>query len=103
MSHKKNIQEVDRDVIRADRELVVLNRYGIHARPAALIVKTASMFRADITVEKGNMKVSGKSIMGLMTLEAGCGSKVRVIAEGVDAEKALDAIQKLFEQKFFEE
>ncbi len=88
---------------RADRELLILNQYGIHARPAALLVKTAQKFQADITIEKGDMKVSGKSIMGLMTLEAGCGARVKVIAEGVDAEQALEAIQKLFDQKFFEE
>lgn len=84
-------------------ELTVSNRYGLHARSAALLVKTASMFQADVTLEKGDMKVSGKSIMGLMTLEAGCGSKIKVVAEGVDAVKALEAIRELFEQNFHEE
>jgi phosphocarrier protein len=84
-------------------ELVVANRFGIHARPAALLVKTVSMFKSDVTVEKGDMKVSGKSIMGVMTLEAGFGCTVRIIAAGEDAVKALEAIRKLFEQKFFEE
>ncbi len=102
MSHETSVQAADRD-IRVERELVILNRLGIHARPAALFVKTASMFQADVTVEKGEAKVSGKSIMGLMTLEASCGTKIRVIAEGTDADKVLDAIQKLVEQKFFEE
>lgn len=85
------------------RELVIQNQYGIHARPAAMFVKTASKFQADVTVEKGNMKVSGKSIMGLMTLEAGNGAKVKIHAEGVDAERVLDELQKLVEQKFHEE
>ncbi len=90
-------------IVNMSAEICVVNRYGIHARPAALLVKTASMFKSDITIEKGDMRVSGKSIMGLMTLEAGLGSKVRVIAEGIDAADALEAIRKLFEQKFFEE
>ncbi len=85
------------------REFEIRNQYGIHARPAAMLVKTASRFQCDITVAKGDNKVSGKSIMGLMTLEAGFGVKLKVIAEGSDAEQALDAIQALFEQKFYEE
>ena len=85
------------------RELVIQNQYGIHARPAAMFVKTASKYQADVTVEKGSMKVSGKSIMGLMTLEAGNGVSVKVSAEGADAEQLLDELQKLVEQKFYEE
>ncbi|MBU4200883.1 MAG: HPr family phosphocarrier protein [Verrucomicrobia bacterium] len=85
------------------RELVIQNQYGIHARPAAMFVKMASKFQSDVTVEKGNMKVSGKSIMGLMTLEVGNGAKVKIHAEGVDAEQVLDELQKLVEQKFHEE
>ena len=85
------------------REFKILNQYGIHARPAALFVKTLSKFQADVTVEKGNVKVSGKSIMGLMTLEASFGVAIRVVAEGTDAEQALDEVQKLIEHKFYEE
>jgi len=85
------------------REVEIRNQYGIHARPAAMLVKTASRFQSDITVAKGDNKVSGKSIMGLMTLEAGLGVKLTIMAEGRDAEQALDAIQALFEQKFYEE
>ncbi len=85
------------------RDLTILNQYGIHARPAAMFVKTASKFQADVTVEKGDMKVSGKSIMGLMTLEAGSGATVKIRAEGVDAEQVLDELQKLVAQKFYEE
>ncbi|NLB59865.1 MAG: HPr family phosphocarrier protein [Lentisphaerae bacterium] len=85
------------------RELVVRNQYGIHARPAAIFVKTASRFEAEVTVEKGDMKVSGKSIMGLMTLEASSGATVKIHAAGADAEQALDELQKLLEQNFFEE
>lgn len=85
------------------REYVIQNRYGIHARPAAMLVKTASKFQADVTLEKGTVRVSGKSIMGLMTMEASCGAKIRIMAEGVDAEQALDEIERLFENKFYEE
>ena len=85
------------------REYVIQNRYGIHARPAAMLVKTASKFQADVTLEKGAVRVSGKSIMGLMTMEASCGAKIRVVAEGVDAEQALDEIARLFANKFYEE
>jgi len=81
----------------------ILNQYGIHARPAALFVKTASRYDADVYVEKDDNKVSGKSIMGLMTLEASHGSILRVSAEGPDAEQVLDEIQALVESKFDEE
>ncbi len=84
------------------REVKIQNKLGLHARPAALFVKAANRFAADITVEKGSNKVSGKSIMGLMTLEAGFGTTLRLSAEGVDAEAALDEIQTLMDSKFFE-
>ncbi len=85
------------------RVFEIRNQYGIHARPAALFVKAASRFRCDITVEKGSLSVSGKSIMGLMTLEAGKGTKLRVTAEGDDHAEALDHLQDLFTRKFDEE
>lgn len=84
------------------REIKIQNKLGLHARPAALFVKAANRFVADITVEKGSNKVSGKSIMGLMTLEAGFGSVLKITADGVDAEAALDEIQALMDGKFFE-
>lgn len=84
------------------RELKVLNKLGMHARPAALFVKAASRFVCEITVDRGGNEVSGKSIMGLMTLEAGLGAVLKVTADGPDAEAALDELQKLMENKFFE-
>lgn len=84
------------------REFEIRNQFGIHARPAALFVKTASRFAADITVEKDGMKVSGKSIMGLLTLEGYQGAVLRVTASGPDAREALDALGDLIEKKFFE-
>jgi len=85
------------------RELKVINQLGLHARPAALFVKTASRFESDISVAKDGNSVSGKSIMGLMTLEAGLGSVLTVTAEGMDAEESLNELQHLVDSKFFEE
>ena len=85
------------------REFHVLNKLGIHARPAALFVKTANQFTCDIFVEKDGEKVNGKSIMGLMMLAAGPGSKLIVHAIGADAAKALTEIEGLIKRKFDEE
>jgi phosphocarrier protein len=85
------------------KTLVLTNKLGMHARPAAMFVKTASRFDAEITVEKDGEQVNGKSIMGLMMLAAGYGSKLKLSARGLDATQALDEIEKLFEKKFNEE
>lgn len=85
------------------KEFVVLNKLGIHARPAALFVKTANRFACEILVEKEGEKVNGKSIMGLMMLAAGPGSKLTVHASGTDASKALAEIESLIKRKFDEE
>jgi len=82
---------------------VVTNKLGIHARPAALFVKTANRFSCDIFVEKDGEKVNGKSIMGLMMLAAGPGSKLTVFAEGEDASEALAELELLVKRKFDEE
>ena len=84
------------------QELTISNKLGIHARPAAQFVKTASRFEAHIRVEKDGEEVDGKSIMGLMMLAAGHGSVVTVIAEGSDAEEALKALQDLVDRNFEE-
>ena len=85
------------------RNMEILNPLGLHARPAALFVKTASQFESDVTVEKDGNTVSGKSIMGLMTLEAGLGAVLRITAQGPDAEEALTELQTLVDKKFFED
>ncbi len=85
------------------KEFVVINKLGVHARPAALFVKTANRFSCDIFVEKDGEKVNGKSIMGLMMLAAGPGSKLTVIADGADAAKALAEIEGLIKRKFDED
>ena len=85
------------------RDVAVLNRYGIHARPAALLVKAASRFACEILIEKNGVKVNAKSIMGLLTLEGNHGAKLKIHAAGPDAADALAALADLFERKFFED
>ncbi len=82
------------------RELTLQNRYGMHVRPAGLFAKTASKYDAEIEVEKDGNVVSGKSIMALMTLEAVCGSVLRISASGPQAEEALDDLAALIGRKF---
>ncbi len=85
------------------REVAVSNKQGIHARPAALFVKTASKFGCEIGVEKDGELVNGKSIIGLLMLAAGQGTKLILSAEGEDAEKALGDLARLFDEKFNED
>jgi phosphocarrier protein len=85
------------------KDFLVSNKLGIHARPAAMFVKTANRFSCDIFVEKDGEKVNGKSIMGLMMLAAGPGSKLTVSAQGHDASQALAEIETLIKRKFDEE
>jgi phosphocarrier protein len=87
----------------AQKDFTILNKLGIHARPAAQFVKTANRFQADIFVEKDGEEVDGKSIMGLMMLAAGHGSVISVTANGTDAEAALDALSELITRKFEED
>ena len=85
------------------KDFVVLNKLGIHARPAALFVKTANRFSCNIFVEKDGEKVNGKSIMGLMMLAAGPGSKLKIHADGQDASAALSELEILIKRKFDED
>lgn len=85
------------------KDVLVANKLGIHARPAAMFVKTANRFTCDIFVEKDGEKVNGKSIMGLMMLAAGPGSKLTVHAQGQDASQALLELETLIKRKFDEE
>lgn len=86
------------------RNITVNNKLGLHARPSASVVKTAASFNSDIfiTNERGDT-VNGKSILGLMMLSAGQGSKLTISAEGNDAHAAIYAISNLFEKNFHEE
>ena len=86
-----------------ERMVTIKNRAGIHARPAALLVQTASKFASKIWLEKGGDKINAKSIMGIITLGASFGTPIRIIAEGTDEEAATAAIEALFESRFEEE
>ena len=88
---------------RAADRLEIKNRLGLHARAAALLVQTVARFDAEISVSKDDQMVNGKSILGLMMLAAGQGSCIDVVAQGADAQAALDAIRTLVEAKFHEE
>jgi phosphocarrier protein len=84
------------------RSVRIVNEAGIHARPAAEIVKTAAKFRAEVMISKDGLDVNAKSIMGVMMLAAECGSSVRLSADGDDAEAALTAIAAVIENGFGE-
>ena len=77
------------------KQLTIRNKLGLHARPAALFVQLANKFDSEITVRKGKNEVNGKSIMGILMLAAGKGSKICISAEGDDAEEALKELEKI--------
>ncbi len=85
-----------------ERTVEIVNKNGLHARPAAEIVKLSSKFRSEITIVRDDLEVNGKSIMGVMMLAAECGSNILVRANGDDAEQALNAIAELVAAKFGE-
>ena len=85
-----------------ERTVQIVNKAGLHARPAAEIVKLAAKYASDITVMRDELEVNGKSIMGVMMLAAECGSTLQLKAEGPDAAEALDALERLIESKFGE-
>jgi len=81
----------------------IRNRLGLHARAAALLVKTANHFASEITIEKDGLEVNGKSIMGILMLAASKGSKITLKAEGKDAVQAVKTLGELIENRFGEE
>lgn len=85
-----------------ERTVTIVNKLGLHARPAAEIVKTAARFKSDITIIRDELEVNGKSIMGVMMLAAECGSAILIRAEGADADAALVALEALVAAKFGE-
>jgi phosphocarrier protein len=88
---------------RTTRTLQVINRFGLHARPAAMVVEAASKFDCEVTLTKDGMSANGKSIMSVMLLAAEPGSEVELVAEGPQAEQVADTIEKLFLARFNEE
>ncbi len=85
------------------KEVVISNKLGLHARPAAMFVRVANRFSADILVEKDGEEINGKSIMGLMLLAAGCGSRLKLTITGKDSGEMLKEIEQLIARKFDEE
>ena len=84
-----------KEVIVVEKVVVIKNKQGLHARPAALFVQVANKFDSDVTVTKGKTKVNGKSIMGIMMLEAGRGSTITIITRGEDAQQAVTELESL--------
>jgi len=85
-----------------EREAKIVNKLGIHARPAAEIVKTAGKFKGNITIVRDDLEVNAKSIMGVMMLAAECGATIILRATGDDADAALDALSAVIANKFGE-
>ena len=88
---------------KVEKEITIVNRLGLHAGPAAMFVRIASRFRCEIWVEKEGEQINGKSIMGLMMLAAGQGSKLTIRCEGADADKVMEELEELIRKKFNED
>jgi phosphocarrier protein len=86
-----------------EKEVTIVNRLGLHARPAAMFVRIASRHRAEIWVSKEGEEINGKSIMGLMMLAAGQGSKLLIRCDGPDADKAMEELEELIKAGFNED
>lgn len=85
-----------------EKNVTVTNPLGVHARPSAMIVQTASKFSSDIWLIKDGREVNAKSMLGVMTLAAEMGSLVTIRADGSDEERAVDALVRVFEMRFGE-
>jgi phosphocarrier protein len=88
---------------KVEKDIPIINRLGLHARPAAMFVRIASRYRSEVWVAKEGEEVNGKSIMGLMMLAAGQGSNLRIRCEGPDAEKAMEELEELISARFNED
>lgn len=86
-----------------NKSVKVLNKTGLHARPASLFVKSAAKFESTISIKLGKKVLNGKSIMGLLSANIGNESEMELIAEGPDEREAIETLSKLFEDKFGEE
>ena len=86
----------------AERSVQIVNKHGLHARPAAEIVKAASRYQSDVTISRDDLEVNGKSIMGVMMLAAEYGATITIRATGTDADDVLDAIAALVANRFGE-
>ena len=89
--------------MKLSQQIDIINKLGLHARAASKLVKLASEFDCELTIEKDDQSVSCKSIMGVMMLAASCGSRVTLFADGQDAQEAMDALTKLIDRRFDED
>ena len=85
-----------------EKELEIINKLGLHARASSKLVQLANRYKSKITIKFNNSEVNAKSLLGLLTLAASKGSKIKIIADGDDEEKAIKAIEKLINNKFGE-
>lgn len=85
------------------KRIVIVNKLGMHARPATLVVKAATKYRSEFRIVKDDMEINGKSIMGVMTLAAEFGSELELVADGVDEAYLIKEMEELFASKFGEE
>jgi phosphocarrier protein len=85
-----------------EKTIVVSNKMGLHARPAAMLVQTASKYKSSVKILKDDFDIDAKSIMGIMTLAAGQGSQLKFVAEGPDEDEVLTELEKLFKSNFSE-
>ncbi len=99
VDHMGEVKQITMEV----QSFIIRNRLGLHARAAALVVKTANRFDAEVMLEKDGLEVNGKSIMGILMLAASKGTRVTLKIEGKDSVLAMQALSKLFESKFGEE
>lgn len=86
-----------------EREVTIMNKMGLHTRPAASIVKLAAKYKSEFTIERDGLEINGKSIIGVMTLAAEQGAKMHLRFSGVDEEEAAKAMIDLFDRGFDEE
>ena len=89
--------------LKIEKDVTIVNRLGLHARPAAMFVRISSRYRAEVWVSKEGEEVNGKSIMGLMMLAAGQGSTLHIRCEGPDADKAIKELEELIKARFNED
>jgi phosphocarrier protein len=86
-----------------EKTITVINRAGLHARPSSLVVEKTKDFKSSIHFQCGQNTINAKSILGIITLGAAYGSKIRIFAEGEDEQEAVETLARLFESKFTEE
>jgi len=99
----RTAKRIENTVEEISEVVSIVNSLGMHARPAASLVQTVLQFQSEVYLELDGNRVNAKSIMGLLTLAAARGTKVKVICKGADAQQAMDAVRELIEAGFGED